>query len=100
MQALGTAVGQYITQLRLNAACTITNALWSALWAAFPHLQHLILLTSVPRSSSGPILDFCAAAPHPVEVCLAAPGYPSIASHLEAGLSSTRVVITTAAPHC
>jgi hypothetical protein len=46
LQALGHRVGQYITHLTLVTETSITDQIWSGLWAAFPHLEYLSLHTS------------------------------------------------------
>jgi hypothetical protein len=93
MQALGASVGPFITHLTLETMGSITDDVWSGLWAAFPRLQHLSLYMPNPGSAAS-VLCFCAAAPHALELHLAAGCYRALASHLEEGLDSTRVMVT------
>jgi hypothetical protein len=93
LQALGTEVGQSITHLTLSTPGAITDDIWSGLWAAFPNLRYLALYTPDPGSSTL-LLQFCAAAPHALELHLPTARYNALATHLEAGLHSTRVMVT------
>jgi hypothetical protein len=89
LQALGAVVGQSITHLKLSTISGFTDDAWSGLWTAFPNLRCLRLYTPDPGSSTA-LLQFCAAAPHALELQLPTTCYNTIARHLEAGLHSTR----------
>jgi hypothetical protein len=93
LQALGAVVGQSISHLTLSTTGAITDDLWLRLWAAFPKLRYLSLYTPDPGSSTA-LLQFCAAAPHALELHLPTACYNTVASHLEAGLRSTQVMVT------
>jgi hypothetical protein len=94
LTAIGQLVGRYVTHLTLHTSLTIPDDGWSGLWAAFPNLQHLTLKATNIGSSTA-VCEFCAAAPHGLEVTLLPVAYLRAGAWLDSGLHTTRVLITS-----
>jgi hypothetical protein len=97
LQALGRTVAQYITHLTFITETSITDEVWSGLWAAFPHLEHLSLHTSSFQGSSA-FVRFCAAAPNALELHMHVETGSTAGSQWEADVRSTGVLIRIHGP--
>jgi hypothetical protein len=97
LQALGHAAGQYITHLTLITETSITDEVWSGLWAAFPHLE-LLSLHANSLGSTAAFARFCAAAPRLLELHLNVPMASTTGSQWEVDVRTTRVLVRTHGP--
>jgi hypothetical protein len=97
LQALGDAVGEYVTHLTFITETSITDGVWSGLWATFPHLDHLSLYANSLEGTAA-LARFCAAAPRALELHIHDELGSTKGSQWEADVRSTGVLISTHGP--